>query len=131
RADLAGVSRKTSRMDRELLREAIADLRGEIAGWNKRRISNKSQIHGLRIAAKRTRYTLEALGEKVRPLIVLQDELGDLHDLEILKHLLGSNAQIEGDMRALKGKIHKLKLSALPFALKKLSTLANSKARFT
>jgi CHAD domain-containing protein len=60
------------------------------------KLLDDSQLHGLRIAGKHLRYTLEAfsevLGDKqnrlLRPLRALQDALGSVHDTQVLIGLL-------------------------------------------
>lgn len=57
---------------------------------------NIQELHNLRIAAKRVRYTLEVFeeflpasaGDFARELATLQDELGTLHDSEVILSLL-------------------------------------------
>lgn len=80
---------------RRLVRERLADMYAyapyiEIP-------QNVQELHDLRIAAKRVRYTLEIFAEFlpetskdfVDELARLQDELGALHDSEVMLALLG------------------------------------------
>jgi CHAD domain len=73
-----------------IVRQRIADLRQFDEAV--RDPANVRELHDLRIAAKRLRYTLEALGSALGPAAAaledearaLQDVLGEVHDCDVL-----------------------------------------------
>jgi CHAD domain-containing protein len=82
-------------------------------------IENTQELHDLRIATKRVRYTLEVFAEFLplesqsfaEELATLQDELGNLHDSEVMLALLHRALHLR-QKKTLSKKIRKPLLSA-------------------
>ena len=96
----------TGQIARTIVRERLADMYA-YAPY----IENPEHIqelHDLRITAKRVRYTLEIFADflpetskdVVRELAQLQDELGELHDSEVMLALLRQLLQQQQEERA-------------------------------
>ena len=84
----------TAQNARIIARERLTDMYAYAAYIDN--IENTQELHDLRIATKRVRYTLEVFAEFlplesqnfVKDLTRLQDELGALHDSEVMLALL-------------------------------------------
>ncbi len=83
----------------------VALLHDRIAPWGGAPLPRAEVLHRLRIAVKKNRYALEALGRPVGKLKKLQDVLGKAHDLEMLQGFLGSNALIKKDLSRLNAQV--------------------------
>jgi CHAD domain-containing protein len=86
----------------------------------KRHINEQTKLHRLRVAMKKIRYSLEALGKPVDPIKRLQNILGDAHDLEILQALVGKNRKVIVDQNSLNDKAVCLVKPTLRFAIAQL-----------
>lgn len=102
------------------LNAGLLMLRGQLNPWLKKNKIRDNQLHKLRIFAKKTRYTLEAVGKPVRPLKKLQNLLGRGHDLEVLQDLLGKNVVVKSDEVFQYQKAKRVIKPALHFAIKQL-----------
>lgn len=58
-----------------------------------------SDLHHLRMEARKARYVLEACGESMPSLERLQNSAGRAHDLEVLSQLVDNPAPLRGDLR--------------------------------
>lgn len=84
----------TAQIAREIVRERLADMYACARYIDKSK--NIHELHDLRIATKRVRYTLEIFAPFLpaessnfaEELATLQDELGELHDSEVMLALL-------------------------------------------
>jgi hypothetical protein len=92
----------------ENARRIVAVRLGEMLSW-RAALDDPAQIselHNMRIAAKRLRYALEMFDvcfPKVKPLLKelsgIQDDLGDIHDLDVLVEILRSRlATLDGTL---------------------------------
>lgn len=122
RKDLKRMQRALRGGDRLILATMLAPLRSELAHWHGRAISREN-YHEFRIAVKKVRYLLEALGADGEPLKPLQDNLGHAHDLAVLQEELGpsdaANRELEESFR--KGK--RGQLPALRYSEQSLTRL--------
>lgn len=64
-------------------------------------LESKEDFHQFRIALKKLRYAFEALGQPVEPMKVVQDMLGQAHDLEVLWQLSGSKRAHQDEAKML------------------------------
>lgn len=88
-------SAPTKQNARVIIRERLAEMYAYAQYIEN--LENIQELHNLRIAAKRVRYTLEIFAEFLpeasqnfaEELAKLQDELGTLHDSEVMLALLG------------------------------------------
>lgn len=95
-------------------------LRRQLKNRGTKRLSEDRQLHELRILFKKTRYTLEALGQSIHPLRKVQNNLGRLHDLSVLQDLAGKNKALKQDMKKYREKaLHSIN-PARRFALSRL-----------
>ncbi len=93
---------KDVRSQNELeLGSALGTLRKSIVHWQKRRLHGSARLHKFRIAIKKTRYVLEALGRPVESLKDVQSLLGKAHDLETLQHFVGRKRTLKRDRSSL------------------------------
>lgn len=99
---------------------AMMLLKKRIDVWSHRRIRDENEIHELRITLKKVRYVLEALGRPVGPLRQIQDVLGRVHDLDVLKDYLGTNQRMKRDHQTNSKRAIGLSGFALRFARKQL-----------
>jgi len=91
----------TARNARIIVRERLTDMYAYTKYIDDPK--HTQQLHNLRIAAKRVRYTLETFADYLpeesqgfaEELAVLQDELGDLHDSEVMMALLRLSLQLD------------------------------------
>ena len=103
-------------------REGTDCLLKKLKRWQRRRSLRSSDFHKLRKEVKRTRYVLEALGVRSRPLIHLQDVLGRIHDLQVLRNLTGSLTAIENDLNELRITANQCREAALTWAIQRLKS---------
>ena len=93
----------TAHNARRIARERLTDMYAYTEYIDN--IENTQELHDLRIAAKRVRYTLEVFkdflpleSQSFAPeLATLQDELGELHDSEVMLALLRVSSHTELD----------------------------------
>lgn len=98
-----GISRKGAR---RMIREHVDDLVAATGSFPPE--DDPDALHGVRIATKRLRYALQLLEEPLRPgaseiipaLTGLQDELGELHNLDVLIDLVRSELHAMTDEAA-------------------------------
>ena len=90
-------------------------------------IESPAKLHRLRIAVKKARYAIDAMGEtnhpdgrSKHPMKKLQDVLGEAHDLELLQSLTGKNSKIRAKQNRLNGKAIRLSKPTLNFAVSQL-----------
>lgn len=81
----------------------------------------RRDLHKLRIAVKKARYVLESLEIPSEPLAELQESMGRIHDLKVLRKLAGRSKKAETDLKAFKRKAGRQFLPALEFAKQKLT----------
>ena len=93
-----------SRISPLLFNEAHDNLRTWLNHVKRRRMHGQRRLHRLRVSIKKARYALEAMGKPIGPIRSLQDLLGDAHDLEILRALVGKNAKMKAEQRSLNDK---------------------------
>jgi len=112
----------------------IAKAREELVILMDSRIDKKfrgaKKLHRLRIDMKKARYILEAVGEPIEPLKPLQDVLGEAHDLQILRDLVGKSKILKSKESLLNKKALRLVKPALQFTVAQLKS-RNSKTDFT
>ena len=77
-------------------------------------------LHEFRIALRKARYALEALGKPVDPLVRLQDHLGRAHDLQLLRDLTHSSPKLDQAQAKEVREAMKLKGSVIPIAARRL-----------
>lgn len=117
RAVLATLEKKPT-IDLALPRQK---LKTRLTPWLKHPPRTQARLHRLRIQMKKTRYALEALGRPVSPIIELQDSLGRVHDLQVLRADVGSNARLEKAALQQRKQARRMIRSTLGFALRKLA----------
>jgi len=74
-------------------------------------------LHHLRIAIKEVRYSLEALGHFYLRLQRMQDDLGHIHDLEVLQKMKGKKSRIQKDKESSMKEFNRTYRSALSFII--------------
>lgn len=94
---LKGV-RSQNEIDTDVALEVLA---ARMSRWQKRRLHGSARIHRFRVAVKKWRYILEALGKPVEKLKDIQDLLGKSHDLETLQTFLGKKRAIKREQSRL------------------------------
>lgn len=92
---LAAAKTLVKNIDPESIIQARHELTGVMDSNLEKTFSGPNKLHRLRITMKKARYVLEAMGESVEALKPLQDALGEAHDLQILRHLVGDNRKIK------------------------------------
>ena len=111
-------SRKTIRLEKAFDRHLK-----EANRWKHQELKDLKQLHELRIAIKKFRYALEALGRPVQPLRKLQNLLGRVHDLEILQRSVGRNAAVSLDQASTLTKAKRLVRPALQFTESQIQSI--------
>lgn len=91
---LKKAARSTSRLDPAAIAPSMERIRLDLLDTLERPPGTNRRRHALRISAKKARYCLEALGEKVPGLDKLQDHLGKWHDLLVLEELIGRSKEL-------------------------------------
>lgn len=76
------------------LAPACQRLRKKLRRWRKHPPHDSKSIHEMRKSLKRTRYILEALHLEAEPLVGVQQELGKMHDAEVLMELRGETTDL-------------------------------------
>ena len=102
------------------LQVGLTRMRGRLIPWVRKARINDSDLHELRITAKKARYVLEAIGRPVQPLRNLQAPLGRGHDLEVLQNILGKNSKVQSDVRLQYQKARQSMQKTIRFAIKQL-----------
>jgi CHAD domain-containing protein len=74
---------------------AQAALRKKLGSWLDHPPHPGPEVHELRKSLKRTRYALEALNLDASPLHDVQQELGKMHDAQVLMQLRGVTKQLQ------------------------------------
>lgn len=87
----------------------VEKLKFQFSNWIGLENLSKDEIHSFRILTKKVRYTIEAFGLPYEKIKKLQDDLGKLHDIEMLQKLLTTNEKIQTDENKIKTKILKEK----------------------
>jgi CHAD domain-containing protein len=77
-------------------------LSAELSHWLAIDYLKSPRLHSLRKLLKKTRYSLEALGQPTPDLESLQTLLGELHDLSVLESRAGSSARLRREMLCLR-----------------------------
>jgi CHAD domain-containing protein len=83
-------------------------------------VHGQKGLHQLRIAMKKVRYVLEAMGKAVGPMKGLQNILGDSNDLEFLQGFVGRNKQLKTEQHKLNDKAIILAGPTIRFAVRQL-----------
>lgn len=99
--EMAATIKAVRSQDNLNLIPVLETVREHVDRWQKRRLHRGARLHRFRIAIKKTRYTLEALGKPVEPLNGLQDLLGKVHDLKTLQIFLGKKRAVKRDQSTL------------------------------
>ena len=81
-----------------------------------RRIHGRTRLHQLRIAVKKGRYAFEAMGKPIQPMKLLQDTLGEAHDMQQLQMFVGKNPKLKAIQSSLNKKGLRLTKPTLIFA---------------
>lgn len=115
---MASVAETMKRHPAQKSPKPLAELRRKLAPWGAAAPPKEARLHELRIAVKKTRYALEALGKPVKPLKALQDALGKTHDLAVLQGHLGPSAAAQRDLRRYAAKSMRLARPALRSTLR-------------
>jgi CHAD domain-containing protein len=102
------------------LHPGICALQQRLSPWRGKKNLESQEFHRLRIATKKARYALEAIGKPVEPLRRLQDLLGRGHDLQVLQELSEKNPFVQADMISRYQEASPLIQSTLEFAVKQL-----------
>lgn len=102
----------------------LKKLSTEVQGWKNHKISSKN-LHELRIIFKKIRYTLEALGRPAEELKVLQDTLGQAHDLDVLGNLAEITPKVSRAKQKLTNKGISLAKSGITQSIKALETISS------
>ena len=118
-------SRKTSR---DQTRASILTLEKELRRWQNGKLQ-RNNLHEFRLTLKKTRFVLKMIQAPTEKIKYLQDTLGTVHDLEVLKELTHKKKSVE-DLRkvksqeaiALSGQVLHTTLVALENFVKKLET---------
>jgi CHAD domain-containing protein len=90
------------------LNASLGDVRLRLSCWQNRRPSGATELHRFRIAVKKMRYVLDALGKSVEPLAAIQKLLGRAHDLETLQRFVGPRRMLMREQSALSSKAVRL-----------------------
>ncbi len=101
------------------LSPGIRKVKKDLTRWLKTPVRH-ANLHGLRIAVKKTRYCLEVLGKPVESLKSLQDLLGQIHDLENFEARFKRSAQAARLKNALEQQVFRILGPILVVALKEL-----------
>ena len=88
-------TRKIDSNDSILFNEASDTIREVLRKSFSKKIQGRKQFHQLRITVKKSRYSLEAMGESIEPLRRLQNTLGSAHDVELLQKFTGKTAKLK------------------------------------
>lgn len=95
-------------------------LRQRWAVLRSKSMARHPDLHRLRIAFKKTRYSFEVLAKPVAPLREVQDVLGRLHDLKVLEQLVGKTRRVKSDQKDLRQEAVPLVQTALTFVRSEL-----------
>jgi CHAD domain-containing protein len=95
----------------------MSKLKQELTYSSKKKTLRKEEFHGLRIKVKKTRYILEAFKIPHARIVHFQDQLGRLHDIEVLQKFLIPNSKILNDEKKQIIQINKNKNKILGYAL--------------
>ncbi len=98
-------------------------LRDGLSHWLENPPKSKHDFHEARIALKKARYVMEALGLAVDEVKTVQDWLGEAHDLEILQETFGENEKATQAEAEARGKAQKALPQALKHAIEALSAV--------
>ncbi len=86
-------------------------------------LRGETEPHKLRIVLKKTRYALEAMGKPVQKMKLLQNVLGDEHDLVTLQTYVGKSAKIKRKQKFFHDQATPLIKPALRFAMAQLNNV--------
>lgn len=106
-------------------KEALKKILGRLHPWQQRKLKPRD-LHPLRILIKKTRYTLESLGKELEPLELLQDDLGKVHDLEVLREHVGRYPRLAEDERKASRKAISSVQPAIEFAINRIEQMLAS-----
>jgi len=88
RKELGDFNRHLRRGRRVDLSPALRRLQEELRMASRKNHFRAKEYHHLRIQVKKARYLLEMFHQPMAGLKLLQDELGKIHDLEVLKKMV-------------------------------------------
>ena len=103
-----------------VLRLMLASL-GDRAS-NDERFGRKAS-HQLRIVMKHARYTLEASNRPIQEMKPLQDILGQAHDIQVLRDLVGNKSRMKAAQKGLNLKARPLIGPTIKYAIRELKLL--------
>jgi CHAD domain-containing protein len=109
----AGEVRQVDQLHPEI---ALLEVQLRLDPWNSKKLRTSTDYHLLRVAMKKVRYTLESIGKPVSPLKELQNQLGKIHDLEVLQELTGKNRKVSNEVSSHKRIVKRTIPHALAFA---------------
>lgn len=114
---LKSFSKVIAEIDSLELEDLAKALKDKVAHWQRTPPKTLQDFHELRIAVKKTRYVMDACGLKTSRLEALQDELGKVHDLQILADFFAINDEVLHELKR-----HKAKgVELFPACLKQVS----------
>jgi CHAD domain-containing protein len=106
------------------LTRPVTKLRRELKEWMASPPQELEQYHDLRLSLKKARYALEALDRPATALKPLQEQLGRLHDLHVLRGYVGDHPAILQDEAIARAAADKVFGSAVAEALAHLSVMS-------
>lgn len=105
---IASAKKKMNTRKPVLLNQANAKLKSNLTSHFKHQIRSQKKLHQLRIATKKCRYALEAMGKGVTPLKRLQEVLGEANDLDFLQEFTIKNVKLKTLQKSLNHKAIRL-----------------------
>lgn len=122
KAHLKKMKRYLSQEEGLALEPVLNPLSANLREWHGHAISLQD-FHEFRIAVKKVRYLLEALGQDAKPLKPLQEDLGQAHDLAVLQEELGPSNEASRELKRAFSRGRKGQRPALRFSEKSLARL--------
>lgn len=122
---LKEMKRFLGREDGLALEPLLNPLAASLREWHGHSISLQD-FHEFRIAVKKVRYLLEALGQDAKPLKSLQEDLGQAHDLAVLQEELGASEEVSRDLQRAFSRGKKGQQPALRFSEESLARLRSN-----
>lgn len=103
------------------LKQTSANLKEAITQYDHQ--LKDEELHQVRISLKKVRYLLEAVGKPVDPLRKIQDQLGEVHDLQVLSEYFDNNPHLKNDKKIKSLTARKAVKSAFTLATQQLNQL--------